>query len=407
MSIHRHRREHTLIYRLFFKLFLARIDPEVAHSLAFRSLQAAVAIPLVRVVLGRFMAPGDPSLQVRALGLTFPSPLGVAAGLDKDATWFEGLGLLGFGFVEVGTVTALPQAGNAKPRIFRIPRERALLNKMGFPNRGAEAVARRLRGRPGRVVLGVNVGKSRVTPLADAGQDYRAAVERVAPLSDYVAINVSSPNTPGLREMQAVELLRPLLAEVRSGLEAAAVEIPLLVKIGPDASDALLDAIAELALELSLDGIVAVNTTVDRSALATSAATVAHIEGGGVSGAPLKARALEVLRRLHARVGDSLVLISVGGIEGPEDAWQRILAGATLVQAYTGFIYGGPLWPRRMNRDLARRVRKSGMPSIQDLVGAGSVRARDGGQGAQDAGRDSATRTSCAGRGRPAGTATL
>jgi dihydroorotate dehydrogenase len=367
-----------LIYRLFFKLFLARVDPEVAHSLAFRSLQAAIAIPLVRILLRRFLVPRDPSLEVRALDLTFPSPLGVAAGLDKEATWFEGLGLLGFGFVEVGTVTAQPQAGNAKPRIFRVPQERALLNKMGFPNPGAEAVAEHLRKRSGRVVLGVNVGKSKIAPLASAGEDYRAAVERVAPLCDYLVINVSSPNTPGLREMQAVELLRPLLAEVRSGLEAAGVELPLLVKIGPDASDVQLDAIAALAIDLSLDGIVAVNTTVDRGGLATAAATVASIEGGGVSGAPLKARALEVLRRLRTSVGDDLVLISVGGIEGPEDAWRRILAGATLVQAYTGFIYGGPLWPRRCNRDLARRVRASGRASIQELVGTESGRARAG-----------------------------
>jgi dihydroorotate dehydrogenase len=363
-----------LIYRLLFKLFLARIDPEAVHSLAFRALRAATAIPFARTLLGRLLVPGDPSLRVRALGLTFPSPLGVAAGLDKDATCFEGLGLLGFGFVEVGTVTARAQAGNAKPRIFRIPRERALLNKMGFPNPGAEAVAAHLRERSGQVILGVNVGKSKVVPLANAGEDYRAAVARIAPLADYVAINVSSPNTPGLREMQAVELLRPLLVDVRGALEASGAEIPLLVKIGPDASDDLLDAIAELALELSLDGIVAVNTTVDRSGLGAAAATVASIEGGGVSGAPLKARALEVLGRLHARTGERLVLISVGGVEGAEDAWQRILAGATLVQAYTGFIYGGPLWPSRVNRDLARRVRESGRSSIQDLVGAGSVR---------------------------------
>jgi dihydroorotate dehydrogenase len=363
-----------LIYRLFFKLFLARIDPEVAHSLAFRSLQAAIAIPFVRALLGRSLAAPDASLQVRALGLTFSSPLGVAAGLDKDATWFEGLGLLGFGCVEVGTVTALPQAGNTKPRIFRIPRERALLNRMGFPNPGAAAVAEHLRQRSGRVVLGVNVGKSKIAPLAGAGEDYRAAVELLAPLSDYVVINVSSPNTPGLREMQAVELLRPLLADVRCGLEAAGVEIPLLVKIGPDAGDAQVDAIAALAVELALDGIVAVNTTVERGGLAASAATVADIEGGGVSGAPLKIRALEVLERLRARVGDSLVLISVGGVEGPEDVWRRVLAGATLVQTYTGFIYGGPLWPRRVNRDLARRVRASGRTSIQELVGAQSGR---------------------------------
>jgi dihydroorotate dehydrogenase len=363
-----------LIYRLFYRLFLRHLDAEVAHSLASRSLRSATAIPSVRGILRRVAVPHDPAIEVRALGSSFPSPLGVAAGVDKDGTWFEGLGLLGFGFVEVGTVTARAQAGNPRPRVFRLTRERALLNMMGFPNPGAEAVAARLRGRAAGVIVGVNVGKGRDTALADAGGDYRAAVRRVAPFCDYVALNVSSPNTPGLREMQAVELLRPLVGEVRSELEAAGIEVPLLVKIAPDASDEQLDAIADLAMTLSLDGIIAVNTTVDRSVLGSSAQMVASIEGGGVSGAPLKARALEVLRRLRARVGDSLVLVSVGGVEGPEDVWERILAGATLVQAYTGFVYGGPGWPRRVNRALARQVRAAGKSSIQELVGAGGGR---------------------------------
>ncbi len=360
-----------MIYRGFFKLFLQRIDVEVAHALASRTLRTLTAIAVVRAALRRFVVPDDPSIEVRALGLRFPSPVGVAAGVDKDATWYESLGLLGFGFVEVGTVTALPQAGNPRPRVFRMTRDRALLNKMGFPNPGAEVVAERLRRRVRDVIVGVNVGKSRTAALADAGEDYRAAVERIAPFSDYVVINVSSPNTPGLLEMQAVEQLRPLVADVRAALERAGVEVPLLIKIGPDAAADQLDAIADLAMSLSLDGIVAVNTTVDRSGLALSAGSVASVEGGGVSGAPLKTRALEVLERLHARVGDSLVLVSVGGVGTPEDAWDRILAGATLVQVYTGFVYGGPAWPRRMNRALAQRVRDSGRSSIQELVGAG------------------------------------
>jgi dihydroorotate dehydrogenase len=242
---------------------------------------------------------------------------------------------------------------------------------MGFPNPGAEVVADRLRRRTGRTVVGVNIGKSKAAPVEHAGADYRASVRRLAPVSDYVVINVSSPNTPGVREMQAVDLLGALVSDVRSELEASGTEVPLLIKIGPDLSDEELDAVAELAVTLGLDGIVAVNTTVDRSGLVASRDAAASVDGGGVSGAPLKTRALEVLKRLYARVGDDLVLISVGGIETPDDAWERILAGATLVQAYTGFIYGGPAWPRRMNAALARRVHEAGRSSIQELVGAG------------------------------------
>jgi dihydroorotate dehydrogenase len=380
--IHRSGHECALIYRLFFKLFLQRIDVERAHALASRTLRVATAIPPVRVLLRRYAVPHDPSIQVRTLGLTFPSPLGVAAGVDKDATWFESLGLLGFGFVEVGTVTARGQAGNPPPRVFRMTGDRALLNKMGFPNPGAEAVAERLRKRTGQVVLGVNVGKSKAAPLAKAGEDYRATVKHVAPFADYVAINVSSPNTPRLREMQAVELLRPLVADVRSELAAIGVDIPILVKIGPDADNDQVDAVAELAMSLSLDGIIAVNTTVDRSYLTASYDAIASVEGGGVSGAPLKVRALEVLERLYARVGKTLVLVSVGGIGTPDDAWERILAGATLVQAHTGFIYGGPAWPRRMNRALAQRVRDAGRSSIREFVGAGTGRTHSGSEAA-------------------------
>jgi dihydroorotate dehydrogenase len=367
-----------LIYRLFFRAILQRIDPEVAHALASRTLRVATTVPGVRTVLGWLAGSPHRRLRVHALGLAFPSPLGVAAGVDKDGSWFDGLGALGFGFVEVGTITALPQAGNNRPRVFRLTQDRALLNRMGFPNPGAHAVAERLRTRGGPVIVGVNVGKSMAAPVQSAGDDYRSAIRQFAPYADYIVVNVSSPNTPGLRDMQDVKPLRALLGEVRGELAAAGTEVPLLVKIGPDLSDDQLDAIAQLATDLELDGIVAVNTTVDRSGLVASADAATSIEGGGVSGAPLKARALEVLRRLHARAGDSFVLISVGGIETPEDAWERILAGATLVQAYTGFVYGGPAWPARMNRALARRVRESGKSSIQELVGAGSPRSESG-----------------------------
>jgi dihydroorotate dehydrogenase len=295
--------------------------------------------------------------------------------MDKDASWFEALGALGFGFVEVGTVTALAQDGNPRPRVFRLPADRGLLNSMGFPNPGAAATAGRLRGRTASPIVGVNVGKSRIVDVQDAGPDYRACIREVAPYADYLVLNVSSPNTPGLRGLQSVELLGALLDAVQD----QAPGVPLLVKIGSDLGDEELDALAALALERGVDGIVAVNTTVTREGL--KSAREAWDRPGGVSGAPLKRRALHVLKRLHAAVGDRLVLISVGGVETADDVWERVLAGATLVQAYTGFVYGGPLWPSRVNRALAKRVRASGARSIRELVGTGdqAVSARKAG----------------------------
>jgi dihydroorotate dehydrogenase len=358
-----------MIYAALFNLVLRRLAPERAHRLAAATLRVACRIPGCAALLRRLLAARDPALRVDALGIGFSSPLGVAAGLDKDAGCFEGLGLLGFGFVEVGTVTVHPQPGNASPRVFRVLRDRALLNRMGFPNPGAFAVAARLRGRSGRVVVGANVGKSMAAPLERAAGDYCAGVRALAPVCDYLVLNVSSPNTPGLKQMQTVELLRPLLREVQRELREMGVEAPLLVKVGPDLANRQLLAIADLALELALDGIVAVNTSEDRTLLSDPSA-LAGVEGGGVSGPPLRARAVEVLRLLRGRVRDRLVLISVGGVSTPEDVWERILAGATLVQVYTGFVYGGPAWPAHVNRELAQRVRAAGAGSIQELVGS-------------------------------------
>ncbi len=356
-----------MIYRLLFKLVLQRFDAETVHACAARTLRLATANSVVRTALRRSLAPRRPSLEVQALGLEFPSPLGVAAGLDKDADWHQALRALGFGFVEIGTVTALPQPGNQRPRIRRLPVDRGLLNSMGFPNAGAHATAGRLRGRTRDAIVGVNLGRSKVVTVERAAEDYRATVRLLGPLADYLVLNVSSPNTPRLREMQAVEPLTALVAEVRRELAQANVRVPILVKIGPDLGDSEVDAVADLAVALELDGIVAVNTTIERSGLATDGVSAM---AGGLSGAPLKARSLDVLKRIRARTQDKLVLISVGGIETPADAWERILAGATLVQAYTGFVYGGPLWPWRMNRGLAARVRAAGASSIQELVGS-------------------------------------
>lgn len=357
-----------MIYRFFFNLVLRHIDAERAHALACLGLRTVTDSLHLGRALRTLLGSRDPGLRVRALGLEFASPLGVAAGVDKYANWFESLGALGFGFVEVGTITARPQGPDPRPRLVRLLEQRGLLNRMGFPNPGAEVAARRLSGRSSGLVVGANVGKSRATPLDQAGDDYRRSVRCLGSLSDYLVLNVSSPNTPGLVAMQQAELLRELIANVRAELDAMDLTVPTLVKIGPDLSDAEIDAVADLALELSLDGIVATNTTLSRDGV-TLDATDEFATSGGVSGPPLKARALEVLQRLYARVGDDVVLISVGGIETAEDAWQRVLAGATLLQAYTGFVYGGPLWPRRINQGLLRRLRAAGAPSLQSLIG--------------------------------------
>ena len=342
-----------MLYRLLYTVVLRRIPPETAHGLAARGVRLAHRLGLLRLA-GR----PDPVLAVDALGLRFASPLGVAAGVDKDASWFEGLGALGFGSVEVGTVTPLAQEGNPRPRVRRLTADRALQNSMGFPNPGAEAVAARIARRRAGTVLGVNVGRAKGSSSAQAAEDYRATVRRLAAHADYLALNVSSPNTPGLRDLQAVEPLRGLVAAVREELAALGLERPVLVKIAPDLADEDVDAIADLATELGLDGIIATNTTVDRSGLASTGVP----PEGGISGAPLKARSLAVLERLRARAGDGLVLVSVGGIEDAEDAWARLRAGATLVQAYTGFVYGGPGWARRVNRDLAAKMRAAEAP---------------------------------------------
>jgi dihydroorotate dehydrogenase len=358
------------VYHLLLKL-LWRVDAERAHALGSAVLRALAAVLPLRALLHRLCAPRGDLLRVRALGLDFPSPLGVAAGFDKQARTYAGLGALGFGAVEVGTVTARAQPGNERPRVFRLPADRALVNRMGFPNAGAGAIAPRLARRrrtPGEAVVGVNLGKTKVVATEDAVADYRASARLLAPYADYLVINVSSPNTPGLRDLQTEEHLRALVAGIRAEVGQTP---PLLVKIAPDLTDAEVDAIADLAVAVELDGVVAVNTTVAREGLASAPATVAAAGAGGLSGPVLRQRSLEVLRRLQARAGGRLTLVSVGGVESAEDVWERLRAGASLVQAYTGFVYGGPLWARRLNRGLERLVRESGHDTLAAAVGMG------------------------------------
>jgi dihydroorotate dehydrogenase len=289
---------------------------------------------------------------VSALGLTFPNVLGLAAGFDKNAVGIDGLGALGFGHVEVGTVTGEAQPGNPRPRLFRLPADRAVVNRMGFNNDGAEAVARRLaaRGRRSGPVLGVNIGKSKVVPEDEAVRDYEKSARLLAPYADYLVVNVSSPNTPGLRNLQAVEKLEPILTAVQRLAALDDRRVPLLVKIAPDLADDDVLEVADLALSIGLDGIIATNTTISREGLRTPASRVEEIGAGGLSGAPLTERALAVMRLLRERVGPDLCLVGVGGITTVADAQARLEAGATLLQGYTAFVYEGPLWPRRIVR---------------------------------------------------------
>ncbi|GAA5051130.1 quinone-dependent dihydroorotate dehydrogenase [Nocardia callitridis] len=351
---------YALLLRLMFLL-----PPERIHHLAFLAMRWATLFPPTRTLLSRLLVVDDPILRNTAFGVDFPGPLGLAAGFDKNADGVDSWAPLGFGFAEIGTVTAHAQPGNPAPRLFRLSADRALVNRMGFNNAGAAAAAQRLHGRRGGVPIGANIGKTKVVEPADAAADYATSASLLGPLSDFVVVNVSSPNTPGLRDLQAVESLRPLLRAVLDS-----VRVPVLVKIAPDLSDEDVDAVADLAVELGLAGIVATNTTVRRDGLRTPADEVAAMGAGGLSGPPVAERSLEVLRRLYRRVGDRLVLVSVGGIETADQAYARILAGATLLQGYTGFIYGGPFWMRGIHHGIARRLRADGYRSLGDAIGA-------------------------------------
>ena len=341
------------MYRLLFSLVLSKLDPEVAHTLAFTVIRFLPLGPLVRA----FTKPA-PALAVEALGLRFESPFGLAAGFDKYGSGIRGLGQLGFGHVEVGTVTAHAQPGNPKPRLFRLVKDSAVINRMGFNNHGAAALVpkleRALRRRQ-RPIIGANLGKSRVTEVDDAIGDYLESTRLLAPLADYLAVNVSSPNTPGLRGLQELEKLRPLLTAVK----VAASEKPVLVKIAPDLTDAEATAIAELAVDLGLAGIIATNTTLSRENLVTDPAVVDAAGAGGLSGAPLAARSLAMLRLIRSAVPADFCVISVGGVDTAADVQERLDAGATLVQGYTAFLYRGPFWAAGINKGLRTGSRRA------------------------------------------------
>ena len=325
------------------RTLLFRVDAERAHDLGLKALDAAWRAGLNPLLAGR-----TPALPTRAFGLSFPNPVGLAAGLDKNGACIDALAALGFGFVEIGTTTPRAQAGNPKPRMFRLPEHEAVINRLGFNNEGVDALVRnveasRLRRRGGDTVLGINIGKNRDTPNEQAAADYLHCLGRVYPVADYVTVNISSPNTAGLRELQEEKALRALVSEIFDARERLAARhgrrVPILVKIAPDLSDDDVDASARVLGELGVDGVIAGNTTVDR--LAVEGHPLSK-EAGGLSGKPLYGKSTAVLRRLRSRLPAAIPLVGVGGILSGADAVGKVTAGAQLVQFYTGLIYRGP-----------------------------------------------------------------
>ena len=341
------------MYKAFLKPLLFQLDAERAHHLIFDNLKRAHRLPGTAALLRGLYDFQHPMLEREVFGLKFRNPVGLAAGFDKNAVLTDELAALGFGFVEIGTVTPRPQPGNPVPRLFRLPQDEALVNRMGFNNEGAAAAAQRLRQRRnGQLIIGGNIGKNKDTPNEQAAQDYMTCVDALHEVVDYFVVNVSSPNTPGLRQLQEREPLIQLLQQVQERNQSLPQPRPLLLKIAPDLTDSQLDDILLIARETNLSGLVATNTTISRAELRTGADHVTSLGAGGLSGRPLRKRATEVIRYLHQRAGDALPIIGAGGIHSPQDAQEKLAAGAALVQLYTGFIYEGPALVGRINRAL-------------------------------------------------------
>lgn len=355
-----------MIYRAL-RTLLFLFPAETAHRLGLWLLALLGRRERLAGRLRARLAPPLPELPTSCFGLTFPNPVGLAAGLDKEGSAAAGLFALGFGFVEVGTLTPRPQPGNPAPRLFRVPRDLALVNRMGFNNHGIEAARSLLEGRRWPGPLGVNIGKNRDTPEERAAEDYEVALRAARSFADYVVVNVSSPNTPGLRRLQDAERLTPLLARLRAA-NAGEGRRPLLLKVSPDLEDTALEEIVELAVAGGVDGLIATNTTLARPEPPWGA----YREAGGVSGQPLAARSAAALRLLVRRAAGRMPVISVGGLFGADDVFDRLRSGASLVQLYTGFVYGGPSVPGKICRELALRMRREGFRSVAELSSAAS-----------------------------------
>lgn len=345
------------MYKGLIRRILFSVDAENIHHFVFSFLKGQCKIPGAKYFLKSLFGKHDKRLERKLFGITFKNPVGLAAGFDKDAKLIDELALLGFGFIEIGTLTPLPQPGNDKPRLFRLPTDGALINRMGFNNEGVNAAIARLKKRKSDVIVGGNIGKNKNTANEKALNDYAICFEALFPYVDYFVLNISSPNTPGLRELHDKEPLRKLLLYIKQLASAKHVYKPVLLKIAPDLVDSQLDDIVQILKETKLDGVVATNTTVSRANLTTNQAEVQAIGNGGLSGRPLKERSTEIIRYLRRKLGPSFPIIGVGGIMSTSDAIDKLKAGADLIQIYTGFIYEGPAFVRRINEKILEDFR--------------------------------------------------
>jgi dihydroorotate dehydrogenase len=335
------------------KSLLFLLPPEKAHHSTTRLLRLVTAIPGMASVLRSLFFVQHPKLKRELFGITFPNPVGLAAGFDKNASYLHALKNLGFGFIEIGTVTPKGQPGNPQPRLFRLKRDHALINRMGFNNEGADAAIRQLKNRPSNLIVGGNIGKNKVTPNDLATEDYITCFDALYPYVDYFVINVSSPNTPDLRQLQDKEPLTELIQSLQTQNESKKKKKPILLKIAPDLTDEQLDDILEIADTTQLDGIIATNTTISREGLSSPHAVVEAIGAGGLSGQPVRARSTEVIRYLRTK-NPSLPIIGVGGIDSTASAMEKLKAGADLIQIYTGFIYQGPALIKKINKAILK-----------------------------------------------------
>lgn len=342
------------MYKILLKPVFFLFDPEKIHHTVFRLIRISLWIPGMKSLVRSIYRVKNPALETEVFGIKFPNSVGLAAGFDKDARLYEELGCLGFGFVEIGTLTPKAQPGNPKPRLFRLPLDSGLINRMGFNNGGVSEAVERLKKRSGKIIIGGNIGKNKVTPNEDAGKDYEICFEALFPYVDYFVVNVSSPNTPGLRELQEKEPLMQLLNGLMALNKQKQQPKPILLKIAPDLSDEQLNDIIEIVNETKIAGVIATNTTIDRSKLKTDSKKVEEIGAGGLSGLPVKQRSTEIISYLHKKSNGSFPIIGVGGIHSAEDAIEKLKAGASLVQVYTGFIYEGPSLMKKINKGILK-----------------------------------------------------
>ncbi len=345
------------MYKIIIKPFLFLLSPEKAHYFTVSILQLILAIPILSWIFQQRYKLEDNRLKRELMGLQFKNPVGLAAGFDKDGRFFEAMSSLGFGFIEIGTVTPIAQKGNPQPRLFRLPEDEALINRMGFNNQGLDAMVEKLKkGRPKSLIVGGNIGKNKNTPNENAVTDYEKSFEALFPYVDYFVVNVSSPNTPGLRALQDKEPLTRLLSHLQSLNQAKKHPKPILLKIAPDMTNEQLDDVIEIVLATQMEGIIATNTTISRSNLNTSEKKIMDIGNGGLSGRPLAERSTEVIRYIYEKTQGKIIIIGVGGINSPQEAIKKLRAGASLIQVYSGLVYEGPSLIKRINEALLTEV---------------------------------------------------